>query len=124
MTYGTPRHSITQNRRQLDLNKVNHKILLIKNLFGQIEDECEFALLLHEDSQKRQINPDIIDNLQVYFEIVKYIMNIAEVPENTCVVRAYLTSDNHVQRVEFYYTPIPVSSKNVEIDVRWLDVAE
>ena len=106
------------------MNKLNRKLLLIKNLLGEIEDECEFALLLHEDSQRQQINPDIIDNLQVYFEIVKYIMNIAEVPENTCVVRAYLTSDNHVQRVEFYSTPLSVSSKNLEIDVRWLGVTE
>ena len=106
------------------LNKLNRKLLLIKNLLGEIEDECEFALLLHEDSQRQQINPDIAENLQIHFEIVKYIVNIAEVPENTCAVRAYLTSDNHVQRVEFYSTPLSVSSKNLEIDVRWLGVAE
>ena len=34
------------------LNKLNRKLLLIKNLLGEIEDECEFALLLHEDSQR------------------------------------------------------------------------
>ena len=124
MTYGTHRHSITQNRGQLDLNKLNRKLLLIKNLLGEIEEECEFALLLHEDSQRQQINPDIVENLQIHFEIVKYIVNIAEVPENTCVVRAYMTSDNHVQSVEFYSTPLSVSSKKLEIDVRWLDIAE
>ena len=106
------------------MNKLNRKLLLIKSLLGEIEDECKFALLLHEDSQANQINPDIAENLQIHFEIVKYIVNLAEVPENTCVVRAYLTSDNHVQRVEFYSTPISVSSKSLEIDVRWLDVAE
>ena len=106
------------------LNKLNRKLLLIKNLLGEIEDECEFALLLHEDSQRQQINPDIAENLQIHFEIVKYIVNIEEVPENTCAMRAYLNSDNHVQRVEFYSTPLSVSSKNLEIDVRWLDVAE
>lgn len=106
------------------LNKLNRKLLLIKNLLGEIEDECEFALLLHEDSQRQQINPDMAENLQIHFEIVKYIMNIAEVPENTCVVRAYLNADNHVQRVEFYSTPLSVSTKNAEVDVRWLDVAD
>ena len=45
-------------------------------------------------------------------------MNIAEVPENTCIVRAYLNADNHVQGVEFYSTPLSVSSKNLEIDIR------
>ena len=106
------------------MNKLNRKLLLIKSLLGEIENECKFALVLHKDSQANQINPDIAENLQIYFEIVKYIVNIAEVPENICVVRAYLTSDNHVQRVEFYSTPISVSSKSLEIDVRWLDVAE
>ena len=106
------------------MNKLNRKLLLIKNLLGEIEDECEFALLLHEDSQRQQINPDISENLQIHFEIVKYIVNIAEVPENTCAMRAYLNSDNHVQRVEFYSTPLSVSSKNLEIDVRWLGEIE
>ncbi len=103
------------------MNKVDRKLLLIKNLLGEIEDECEFALLLHEDSQAKQLNPDIAENLQMYFEIVKYIVNIAEVPENTCAVRAYLTPDNHVQRVEFYSTPLSVASENLKIDVRWVD---
>ena len=106
------------------MNKLNRKLLLIKSLLGEIEDKCKFALLLHEDSQANQINPDIAENLQIHFEIVKYIVNLAEVPENTCVVRAYLTSDNHVQSVEFYSTPLSMSSKKLEIDVRWLDVAE
>ena len=106
------------------MNKLNRKLLLIKNLLGEIEDECEFALLLHEDSKRQQINPDIVVNLQIYFEIVKYIMTIAEVPENTCVVRAYLNVDNHVQRVEFISTPLSVSTKNVEVDVRWLGEEE
>lgn len=106
------------------MNKLNRKLLLIKNLLGEIEDECEFALLSFEDSQAKQINPDVLDNMQIYFEIVKYIVNIAEVPENTCVVRAYLNTDNHVQRVEFYSTPLPVESKSLEIDVRWLDEVE
>ena len=106
------------------MNKLNRKLLLIKSLLGEIESECKFALILHKDSQTNQVNPDIAENLQIYFEIVKYIVNIAEVPENICVVRAYLTSDNHVQHVEFYSTPISVSSKSLEIDVRWLDVAE
>ena len=64
------------------------------------------------------------ENLQIHFEIVKYIVNISEVPENTCVVRAYLNADNHVQRVEFYSTLLSVSSKSLEIDIRWLDVAD
>ena len=76
------------------MNKLNRKLLLIKSLLGEIESECKFALILHKDSQTNQVNPDIAENLQIYFEIVKYIVNIAEVPENICVVRAYLTSDN------------------------------
>lgn len=106
------------------MNKLNRKLLLIKKLLGEIEDECKLALVLHEDSQANQINPDIAENLQIHFEIVKYIVNIEEVPENICVVRAYLTSDNHIQRVEFYSIPISESTKSLEIDIRWLDIAE
>lgn len=103
---------------------LKRKFLLIISILGEIEDECEFSLLLHEHCQLKQIDPDIAENPQIFFEIVKYIVKVAEVPENTYVVRAYLTSDNHAQRVEFYSTPLSMSSKNLEIEVRWLDLTK
>ena len=104
----------------------NDKLLLIKRLFHQIERECELELRLHEellldDSASRKINPKINMFLQVYFEVVKYIMNINEVPKNTYAVRAYMTSDDHVQRVELYSAQLPVESDKFELDVQWVD---
>ena len=99
--------SITQNRKHLDLSEQNDKFLRIKRLFHQIEKECELELrlceaLLLDDSASRKINSKINMYLQVYFEVVKYIMNINEVPKNTYAVRAYMTSDDHIQRVELF----------------------
>ena len=106
------------------MNTANRKMLLIKKLLEQIEDECKFSLLLHENSQAKQINPDITFLPQVYFEIIKYIMILSEVPEYTCAVRAYIISDNHVQRVELYSSQLPLNEDKIELDVQWVNALD
>jgi len=50
------------------LNKLNRKLLLIKNLLGEIEDECEFALLLHEDMGNNEYSRSLTTGVIAHVE--------------------------------------------------------
>lgn len=98
----------------------NNKMQIIRKLLSQIEDECELMLLLHEEGGKLQISPESSMTIQMYFEIVLYIMNLTEVPKNTHAIRAYMTQDGHAKCVELYSSRLPAVSENFVLDVEFL----
>ncbi len=108
------------------MTTADSKLLLIKKLLNQIEDECEFSLLFHdslfsENGANAKINSEITDMLQIYFDVIKYILNMADVPNNVHSICIYLAADYQILRVEFYSTQLPKESDKIQVDVRWVD---
>ena len=105
------------------MNTVNQKIRLIKQILRLIEDDCELILLLQGDNEK-SVDSEKTMMMHVYLEVIQHIMNMAEISENIHAMRVYMTPADHVQHIELYSSPLPVSTDRLDFYVEWQDTLE
>ena len=103
------------------MNTVNQKLRLIKRILRLIEDDCKLILLLQRDDIEKPVDSEKTMMMHVYLEVIQHIMNMAEISENIHAMRVYMTPADHVQHIELYSSPLPVSTDRLDFYVEWQD---
>lgn len=81
-------------------------------------------MFLHEDSGNRQCDYQESMMMQAYFEIIQHVVNMNEVPENVCHMRAFLGPGDHVKCVELYSTVRTLTFENFGLEFVWSTTQE
>ena len=103
------------------MNKVQSKIDIIRKVLSEIESENRFTEIFRQIPLNSQRDFKDFSPEQIYFDLIKYIIDQDQLPMNVCGVNIYMNSNNEIEKYELIAFAYDAALSKSNINIVWAE---
>ncbi len=99
------------------MQNVKRKLALIKCVMDEIQSEDDLTTCFIQGGADYEFIASEFYPEQVYFNLIKHIIDCSNIPENVYAIQIYVGKENNVLRCEFISFPVQVLNDKMHFEI-------